>query len=391
MNMSKTYFIDSENVGDNWISLLDTVQADDELLVFYTAKSPHMSYKNLILLKQSSKEINFIECYEGKNSLDFQLVTELGYRIHDISDGDYIIISNDTGFDSVVKYWRDRHHSIKRMSGKACKMPVPTTTTSDATKDIDAINDIIATYTDSLDTINPDVNSPDTSNPDVTSPVTGEISTNNRRTDNTKSDSNKTDNTKADNAKTDNTKADNAKADNAKTDNAKADNTKADNKKADNKKSNNNKSNNKSNNKAGNPKEASNDNMDNLAREILYIIGKDNRQALHEALKQLFGEKNGKKYYDAFKSGDAYTKYIKNHAVMSLEEKYSSYCSVAFSVSDSKLTMPNDFAIFVTKQWNEKPNLNSLRASLQTKYGKEHYEEYYSIIKAHIKILTNIK
>ncbi|MCR4903839.1 MAG: hypothetical protein K6A23_13340, partial [Butyrivibrio sp.] len=60
--MSKKYFIDSENVGDNWIFLLDTVADEDEILVFYTAKSPHMNYKNLITLKKSPKEVTFIEC-----------------------------------------------------------------------------------------------------------------------------------------------------------------------------------------------------------------------------------------------------------------------------------------------------------------------------------------
>ena len=67
--MSKIYFIDSENVSNNWVSLLKTAAPDDELLVFYTSKSPNMNYKNLILLKQSSKEVTFIEYFEGHNAL----------------------------------------------------------------------------------------------------------------------------------------------------------------------------------------------------------------------------------------------------------------------------------------------------------------------------------
>ena len=40
--MSKKYFVDSENVGDSWIDLLDTASEEDEILVFYTEKSPNM-------------------------------------------------------------------------------------------------------------------------------------------------------------------------------------------------------------------------------------------------------------------------------------------------------------------------------------------------------------
>ena len=65
----KIYHIDSENVSNNWFSLLKTAAPDDELLVFYTSKSPNMNYKNLILLKQSPKEVTFIECFEGHNAL----------------------------------------------------------------------------------------------------------------------------------------------------------------------------------------------------------------------------------------------------------------------------------------------------------------------------------
>lgn len=119
--MSKTYFIDSENVGDNWISLLNVVTEEDVILVFYTNRSPHMNYKNVILLKQSPVEVTFIECCEGNNALDFQLCTDLGYRMHELGDNDeFIIVSNDTGFDAVVKYWRRRTKPIKRIQGKVC-------------------------------------------------------------------------------------------------------------------------------------------------------------------------------------------------------------------------------------------------------------------------------
>ena len=280
--MSKRYFIDSENVGDNWIFLLDTVAEEDEILVFYTAKSPHMNYKNLITLKQSPKDVTFIECCEGNNALDFQLCTELGFQVHDMGNDEFIIVTNDTGYDAVVKYWKDRGIALKRIPGRDCIQKQQPSEKKDEPNPID------------IETVMP-------------GPV--EISD------------------------------------------------------------------------AGIPDEA---------REILYILGRDQLQPLHESLQQIYG-KQGSAYYNAFKSNAAYNNYIVNHKKKSLAEKQKSYCQIVFAHAKSKTAMPSDFPKFVTETWKKKKNLNSFRSSLQNKYGKETSEKYYALIKAHIKILDKIK
>ena len=119
----KHYLIDSENVGDFWIPLLE-LPADQaelivaELIVFYTKNSPHMSYDSLIKLKESDRTVTFIKCYEGTNALDFQLCSELGYLIAVNKGDDFIIVTNDTGYDAAVKYWRHKEYSVKRIAGK---------------------------------------------------------------------------------------------------------------------------------------------------------------------------------------------------------------------------------------------------------------------------------
>jgi hypothetical protein len=117
--MKKVYLIDSENVNDSWVPLI--ALKEEELLVFYTSKSPHMSYDNLIKLKESSKKVKFIKCFEGTNALDFQLVSELGFRIRDMADCEYIIVTNDTGFDAVVRYWSEKKYSVRRVAAKFIK------------------------------------------------------------------------------------------------------------------------------------------------------------------------------------------------------------------------------------------------------------------------------
>ena len=118
--MGKIYLVDSENVGDIWVPLLVSSQEDDEILVFYTTKSPHMNYENVRMLKETEKEADFIKCFEGSNALDFQLVSELGYRLSQNADREYVIVSNDTGFDAAVRYWSTRKMPVSRLSGKEC-------------------------------------------------------------------------------------------------------------------------------------------------------------------------------------------------------------------------------------------------------------------------------
>lgn len=118
--MGKIYLVDSENVGDIWVPLLVFSQEDDEVLVFYTTKSPHMNYENVRMLKETEKEADFIKCFEGSNALDFQLVSELGYRLSQNADREYVIVSNDTGFDAAVRYWSTRKMPVSRLSGKEC-------------------------------------------------------------------------------------------------------------------------------------------------------------------------------------------------------------------------------------------------------------------------------
>ena len=118
--MKKIYFVDSENVGDVWVQLLSVSEPEDKVYVFYTAKSPYMNYESVRRLKEVEKEPVFIKCFEGTNALDFQLVTQLGYLLCQEKDSSYCIVSNDTGYDAVVRYWGERGYDVTRMTAKEC-------------------------------------------------------------------------------------------------------------------------------------------------------------------------------------------------------------------------------------------------------------------------------
>lgn len=147
----KYYLVDSENVNDNWLMLLDMAEPKDEIIVFYTKNSPHMAYSSVIKLLESNRYIKFEECHEGNNGLDFQLISYMGYLMKndELDDSEYIIMSNDTGFDPVVHFWKDRNFPVNRINVNYCKSHLrqqslePTQTLQEVVVQDNVISDIL--------------------------------------------------------------------------------------------------------------------------------------------------------------------------------------------------------------------------------------------------------
>lgn len=159
--MKNIFLIDSENVADSWLDLFDYLSDEDVLLVFYTDKSPNMSYANLIRLKQSPINPEFILCDNGtENALDFQLSTYLGSLTVKNPDDNLIIVTRDKGFDAVVKFWTTRGYNVCRkapsifytLSGDE---PITTTTPEiESASDSDVETPLIIDYDeDEVDTL----------------------------------------------------------------------------------------------------------------------------------------------------------------------------------------------------------------------------------------------
>lgn len=120
--MSKIYFVDSENVGDAWIDLL-LADPNGTFLIFYTSHSPRIDYEHAIALMNAKNKPKFIRCYEGSNALDFQLVSYLGYQLRSKNTDEMVIVSNDTGFDAVVHFWSEQNRAITRLTSS--NIPTP--------------------------------------------------------------------------------------------------------------------------------------------------------------------------------------------------------------------------------------------------------------------------
>jgi hypothetical protein len=112
----KVYLVDTENVNSTWKELLPELTKNDRLILFYTANSPHISYADMGFIIQYPDSFEMMECYTGNNGLDFQLVSYLGFLLKTAAKTEYVIVSNDTGYDSVIRFWNDRERSVSRLT-----------------------------------------------------------------------------------------------------------------------------------------------------------------------------------------------------------------------------------------------------------------------------------
>jgi hypothetical protein len=120
------YLIDTENVRSVWTLLLDNMTAQDKIYVFFTMNSGNVSYENLNGILSSGKQVELMECFTGKNGLDFQLVSYLGFLIRDNESAEYIIISDDGGYDAAIRFWEKKGFKVSRktaaeVTGKPAK------------------------------------------------------------------------------------------------------------------------------------------------------------------------------------------------------------------------------------------------------------------------------
>lgn len=118
------YLIDFENVANSGFEGLTEMGLSDELLIFYSEQHSTISITVHQQLEKSLVRKTYMPIKTGgKNALDFQLVSWLGYEISRDSSDHFVIISNDTGFDAVVDFWQKRGVDVtRRRSLKKAKL-----------------------------------------------------------------------------------------------------------------------------------------------------------------------------------------------------------------------------------------------------------------------------
>lgn len=123
--MPVTYLVDFENVGNRWAEALSAACGGDTAMLFYSDNSPKAMLEQLEKIERRGVAIKFRKCLAGRNGLDFQLSSELGFLLgrHGM-DINYKIISDDVGYDVLAGYWKSAGASVDRI-GTSLKEPVP--------------------------------------------------------------------------------------------------------------------------------------------------------------------------------------------------------------------------------------------------------------------------
>lgn len=337
--MKQYFLVDSENVNDNWLMLFDLAAPTDDIIVFYTSRSPHMSYASVIRLLKEQRKIAFEECFEGNNGLDFQLVSYLGYLISENKgkDAEFIIMSNDTGFDACIKYWKTKNISVKRINVNYCKITLArlesqmSLVSEPDTEYLTSDDNSIAAETKNVDieSANDDSSFEELVSDEVSvettlSPVSEDI------------------------------------ADIATTFEGLSELV---------------------------DYQVTDINFDkDEVNTLICCLGKNNLATIHNSLIAMYASA-GTKIYQQVK-GKAYLSEIKNPK-WKHKEKIEKYCSTVFKTN--KEEMPLDFADFIIENEDKCKNLNAFRPALLKKYGNESGLKYYAMFKPHCKVIVTIK
>jgi hypothetical protein len=102
----KIYLIDFENVHSEGMQGVDNLTEEDEVVIFYSQNADSISFDVLHKLMFCKAKLNYFKIRRGgKNALDFQLSTYLGYRTLTNPQAEFYIISKDAGFDFVIDFW----------------------------------------------------------------------------------------------------------------------------------------------------------------------------------------------------------------------------------------------------------------------------------------------
>lgn len=379
MIIIRHFLVDSENVNDNWLMLFDMADEDDEIIVFYTKKSPHMSYMSVIRLMENNKiNIRFEESYEGTNALDFQLVSYMGYLMGcagsfsenqcdatsaESCADEYIIMSNDTGYDSAVRFWKDKGFAVRRFNVNFCKQAVQRrknikyqVVADIPSKEDNAITNINTdTDTDAITAksynLNELIDGNHSSYTD-SEPLGDELATN----DDLPFTDEQTPHNGSGNSSNKN-EADEAKSSTDSIDISDISEV-----------------------------SAVSEDFDHFEVDsFLNCMGKDNLLKLHETLVHVYGMKQGQTIYKTIKDKS----YSFTPEKLTRKKKVERFTGIIFAHSD--INDPGNFVDFLEKNKNKTKNLNGIRSAITKSYGETDGLKYYSLFKPYFKIISALK
>lgn len=118
--MSDTcYIVDTESVQNRWGHLLKSITPNDDVVAFFDNNCTPMTLNFINALLRSGAHIELISRIQEIKSavaINFQLVTELGYRIANAPNTTYVLVSENIEYDPLIEYWTRKNVDIRRFN-----------------------------------------------------------------------------------------------------------------------------------------------------------------------------------------------------------------------------------------------------------------------------------
>ncbi|MBR6419111.1 MAG: hypothetical protein IKS42_02145 [Oscillospiraceae bacterium] len=104
----RLFLIDYENVNSAGLHGIGQIDKNDRVILFYSHEADTLSFEIMDEMLAANIMPERV-CLErtGKNALDFQLVTFLGYLIAKNKADEYFIISRDAGYQAAILFCRE--------------------------------------------------------------------------------------------------------------------------------------------------------------------------------------------------------------------------------------------------------------------------------------------
>ena len=107
MDIKTFYLIDYENVHGDGLSGCKNLGKTDYIVIFFTQNAKKIDLSDIS--NHGAAELEIIEVPVGKQSADMHISSYLGYLAgKNGKNCSVVIVSNDTGYDNVIKFWTQK-------------------------------------------------------------------------------------------------------------------------------------------------------------------------------------------------------------------------------------------------------------------------------------------
>ncbi|MGI6107995.1 MAG: PIN domain-containing protein [Lachnospiraceae bacterium] len=110
------YLVDTSQVGNLWVHLLDKPLGYDRIVLFYNNGNSPVTLSDLrTVLEKGSRHISWIQCDSGQ-PMSAQITTQLGYMLSEAPKNHYYVLSSDADFNVVRQYWANQDTKILQLT-----------------------------------------------------------------------------------------------------------------------------------------------------------------------------------------------------------------------------------------------------------------------------------